>query len=444
MAIELSLASPTFQELGVDAREFLGVIAFFPQGVDENNLTWLFPTIPNGVNIIDKFCTLSLTYQSNGFITMLAPLRDYLSPKNPKSSALLCTTMERYFARLSVEVDPDKPNFRKARWITLEDVNVEHLLDVFITIGENSDDIWEACIGFMEHLYWHKSRLTILKTKIESLPDDHRHKTKCLLQLSPLFASVGNHAESKRLLSQALKIEREQGRDHEVAQLLYWLSNANRWLGLLQEGIQQVKESLEIYKRLGDAEGQADCLVRLAFLLVDDEKFDAAEEAASTAIDLIPGEGNQFAICESHRILGDTYRSKGEAEKAIHHYNVALEAASSFDWHDQLFWAHYALAGLSRNQGRFDESHTHLEHAKSHAVDDAYRMGRAVNLQARVWLKQCRFEEARLEAQRAREIYEKIGAVKDAEDCRELIQVIQMELGGTSTSGQSGSDRELL
>ena len=432
--IELSLASPMFQELGPDARDLLGVVAFFPQGVDKNNTEWLFPTISNRTDIFDKFRMLSLTYQSNGFITMLSPLRDYLCPKDPQLSPLLCTTKGRYFSRLSVEINPGWPGFEEGRWITSEDVNVEYLLDVFTSIDAESDDIWDTCANFMEHLYWHNRRVVSLGPKIEGLRDDHPSKPQCLIELSRLFGAVGNFVEEKRLLVHALMLQRVRGDDDQVAQTLRFLSDANRLLHLYKEGIQQAEEASEIYKRLGNTVAQAVQLKALAYLLYDDGQLDAAERAASRAIDLFPEKDNQYAVCQCHRVLGHIYISKGKKKKAIHHYETALGIASSFGWNSELFWIHRSLAELFCAQGRFDGGHVHIEHAKSHAAGDKYKLGRAMELQAGFWFGQRRFEEAKSEALRATDNYEKLGAAQDVERCKELLRRIDKKMNSGELS----------
>jgi hypothetical protein len=190
--IELSLSSPTFHKLCPNARDLLGVVAFFPQGIDEKNLDWLFSSIPNRKNLFDKFCVLSLSYRSNGFVTMLAPIRDYLGPQDPRSSPLLCATRDHYFKRLSVDVDPDLPGFGEARWIVSEDVNIEHLFDVFTSVDGDTGNAWGVCHHFIQHLRSHKPRRTLLGLKIEALPDDHPNKPQCLFELSRLFYNTGN------------------------------------------------------------------------------------------------------------------------------------------------------------------------------------------------------------------------------------------------------------
>ena len=106
-----------FQELGPDARGLLEAAAFFPRGVNEKNIDRLFPTISDGPNMFDKFCALSLICRSNGSITMLAPLRDYVRPKDLTTSPLLGTAKGCYLTRLSVELDPDRPGFSEAQWM---------------------------------------------------------------------------------------------------------------------------------------------------------------------------------------------------------------------------------------------------------------------------------------------------------------------------------------
>ena len=438
-AIELSLASPMFQESGPDARELLGVVAFFPQGVDENNIDWLFPTVSNGIDMLDGFCVLSLTSRSDGFITMLAPLRDYLSPDDPRLSPLLCAAKERYFVRMSVDLNPNKSDFKQTRWIILEDVNVEHLLDVFTTIDANSHDVWDACERFMMYLYFHKPRPTLLANKIEGLSDSRCHKSRCLRRLAELFGSTGNDMEQKRILIYVLKLERERGSDIGVARTLLRLCNVNRHMDQHNEGVQQAREGLEIYERLGHTRGQAQCLDELARMFRDLKQLDAAEETASRAIHLLAETGDQFLVCNSHLILGLIYQSKGEIEKAVHHLEAALGIASSFDWHGQLSQIHSFFATLFFHEGKLDNALAHAERAKSYTANSPYNLGKVVMMQAMIWLKQGKLEEARSGSLRAAEIFEKLGVSKDVEACKWLLEnIAQQRQERLVPSGQLG------
>jgi tetratricopeptide (TPR) repeat protein len=358
---------------------------------------------------------------------MLAPLRDYLSPKNPLSSPLLCGTKDWYFSRLLVAVDPDKPEFEETQWIISEDVNVEHLLDVFTSIDPNSETIWDACTGFMTHLRWHKPRLVILRSKIEAFPDDHPSKPSCLFWLSRLLEFVGSYLESKRLYTRALKLWRDRGDLHWVAQTLAYLSGVNLILDVHEEGVQQAKEALVIYEQLDHTVGQARCLVSLAQSSYYDGQLEAAKGAASRAIALLSKCGQQFLLCECHRLLCNVYHSEGDRGKAIQHLEVALGIAS-LNSHDQVFRIHATLVVLFTEAGRLDDAGAHFDRAKPHAVSNALNLAHVIELRAYILYERRRFEAAEFEVSCAVDAFERLGAVVHAESCRKFLDMIREKM----------------
>ena len=59
-----------------------------------------------------------------------------------------------------------------------------------------------------------------------------------------------------------------------------------------------------------------------------------------------------------------------------------------------------------------------------------------MEIQAWIWYKQHRLEEAKSEALRAADVYEKFGTVERVEDCRKLLRGIERGLGAPVASGQ--------
>ena len=186
---------------------------------------------------------------------------------------------------------------------------------------------------------------------------------------------------------------------------------------------------------------EATCLEQLARALLYNGQPDAAKDAALRMIKLLPEKGEEFLLCQSHDLLGGIYRSKGEKEKSIHHYEAAISIASPFNWQHDLFWTHCAMAQLFRGQGELDDANAYIKQAKSYTADDAYNLGRGMELQAQIWYQQCRLEEARSEALGAVEIFERLGAANDGGRCGGLFRQIE-EAMGIQLSGNSGPGGE--
>ena len=83
------------------------------------------------------------------------------------------------------------------------------------------------------------------------------------------------------------------------------------------------------------------------------------------------------------------------------------------------------MAELFLGENMFDDAQVHVERVKSHATNSPYNLGHAMYLQARIWFREGKLEEANSEVLRAADVFEKLGATEDLEYCRGALRMIE-------------------
>ena len=187
--------------------------------------------------------------------------------------------------------------------------------------------------------------------------------------------------------------------------------------------------------------GEMRTLRTIADLLFADGQLDAAEKAAEKVINLGDREPS---VSDCHILLGRIHCERGNTESAITHFEIVLRIASPFNRHGQLFSGHYNLAKLFAEQGRFNDAHTHIGHAKpyAHATNNNLRIGRAMYLQAWIWYREGKFVEAKAEALHTVTVFEELGAMEWLKGARKLLQAIEEEIDKWFTEGLDFSSGE--
>lgn len=183
-----------------------------------------------------------------------------------------------------------------------------------------------------------------------------------------MFHSVGNRVEYNRLLIRTLKLWRGSGNDIQVAITLGCLYDTNRLMGLHEEGIQQAKETSEIFERFGDTNNQAECLINYDCVLYYDKQLDTAEEAgARPKISALPR-----SLCPWRCISFQGQYREGHSPFRSSPRNCIHSQHSQ-----SVIFGSLRPIGAVLRESRFDDAHAHVERVRLYVANGAYLLSRA-------------------------------------------------------------------
>ncbi|KAH7918019.1 TPR-like protein [Leucogyrophana mollusca] len=384
VTIELSLASLSIKQLGNDARHVMQVVAFLHQGINEENMESLFPTITNICSILDALCRLSLMYRKTKTYGMLSPIRLHISNTHQARNTHpldLTHVRNHYYTQLD---DGDD----EGAWIATEDANVERLIVHDLSRGSEQDmeTVYEACAQFFCLLQQHKPRPTSLHIAIlantERIPhlvdqnESSYWKAWSIYKLGSLAAQLRDYREAIVLLTTAKELF-AFGQDYENAVwcleevAIHHLSSGN--LSAAEEMLHEALNLRREYSILS-ADDEARINLRLGDVMVRKGRLQEAQTLFTSAREYFDSAGDATWDCQ-----GEAEWHSGNCAAARQHFETGLELATRTNDNFGHVWSLRWLARAEARDGHYMKARKLLEEAfaiasKGNDVHDTCRV----------------------------------------------------------------------
>ncbi|KAG1883839.1 hypothetical protein F4604DRAFT_1677546 [Suillus subluteus] len=203
--MQLSLSSPSVQDLGEDGLRVLAIIAFLPQGLNEGLASDLLSSLPQVDAICDVLCMQSLVYRQDNFLKVLAPIQHYVrdSLQAPDSTSL--REIRAFYYRTVAFCSKERDQY--ADIIISDHVNIEHVVAFDLAdIPDDAEETYKACWQFLERLGWHLPRPTTLTPAISNIVENSSTwtlKADCLLTLARLYDTLSQLVEASQAFQAA-------------------------------------------------------------------------------------------------------------------------------------------------------------------------------------------------------------------------------------------------
>ncbi|KAG2126922.1 hypothetical protein DEU56DRAFT_534411 [Suillus clintonianus] len=203
--MQLSLSSPSIQDLGDDGRRALAIIAFLPQGLNDDLASDLLPSLQQVDAICDVLCMQSLVYRQDKFIKMLAPIRHYMRDSLPPPDST-CMREIRTFYHYTLDCCSDKRD-QYTDIIMSDHLNIEHVVALDLAHGpDDTEKIYAICGKFLWCLTIHLPRPTTLTPTIFNIVENSSTwtpKAHCLWHLGCLYSAVSQLTEGMKAFKAA-------------------------------------------------------------------------------------------------------------------------------------------------------------------------------------------------------------------------------------------------
>ncbi|KAG2360396.1 hypothetical protein BDR07DRAFT_1378023 [Suillus spraguei] len=230
--MQLSLSSPSFQNLGEDGLRVLAIIAFLPQGLNEDLASDLLPSLPQVDTICDVLCMQSLVYRQDKFLKMLAPIRHYVrdSLQAPDSTCLqeICA----FYYDTVTSCSEARDHYADIIIIISDHLNIEHVVASNLAkISGDAEETYDMCWRFLWCLWNYLPRPTTLTPAISNIIENSSTwtlKANCLSYLALLYDTLSQLAESSQAYQAAEVLYLTAGNHESMVDCLLTRADALR------------------------------------------------------------------------------------------------------------------------------------------------------------------------------------------------------------------------
>jgi len=168
------------------------------------------------------------------------------------------------------------------------------------------------------------------------------------------YADLNKHQDALRNLRDSLEIKRRLGLKKGVAMSLDAMASSEDVLGKPEQALKDYKEALALWRELGDKAGTGDVLSDLAQFYVDHGQYDQGlklfKESLQAEID-VGNQNNQGLVLNN---IGNAYFMKGDYQNARTYFEQALQLRETLKVPSKIADTLHNLADTSTEMGQYD------------------------------------------------------------------------------------------